>query len=70
MSGGGPKGVYARFAKRLIDILGSLFCIVIFSPVMLAYAAAVKLSSPVLPLVMSTVFVCVGTLSPVQPVNS
>lgn len=34
------------FAKRLFDILGSLFLIVLTSPVMLAVAIGVKLSSP------------------------
>ena len=32
--------------KRIMDILGSLFAIIIFSPVMLVAAIAVKLSSP------------------------
>lgn len=35
-----------RFVKRLIDICGSLFFIVLFSPIMLGAAIAVKISSP------------------------
>ncbi len=35
-----------RFVKRLVDIIGSLFFIILFSPVMLITAIAVKLSSP------------------------
>ncbi len=35
-----------RFVKRLIDIVGSLLCILIFSPVMLVVAILVKFSSP------------------------
>ena len=34
------------FIKRAMDIVGSLLCIVLFSPIMLAAAIAVKLSSP------------------------
>ncbi len=33
-------------AKRLTDIIGSLFCIVLFSPVMLVFAVLVKITSP------------------------
>lgn len=32
--------------KRLVDVTGALFCLVLFSPVMLGTAIAVKLSSP------------------------
>lgn len=32
--------------KRLTDIIGSLFCIVLFSPVMLVFAVLVKITSP------------------------
>lgn len=35
-----------RFIKRTMDIVGSLICIVLFSPVMLICAIGVKLSSP------------------------
>ncbi len=35
-----------RFFKRLIDIVGSLVCIAVFSPVMLVVAILVKRSSP------------------------
>ena len=34
------------FIKRAMDIVGALLCIVLFSPIMLAAAIAVKLSSP------------------------
>ena len=34
------------FIKRAMDIVGSLLCIALFSPIMLAAAIAVKLSSP------------------------
>ncbi len=34
------------FGKRLVDIIGSLFFILLFSPIMLITAIAVKLSSP------------------------
>ena len=34
------------FIKRLMDIVGSLICIVVFSPVMLVTAIAVKVTSP------------------------
>ena len=34
------------FIKRAMDIVGSLLCIVLFSPIMLAATIAVKLSSP------------------------
>ena len=34
------------FIKRAMDIVGSLLCIVLFSPIMLVAAIAVKLSSP------------------------
>ena len=34
------------FMKRAMDVVGSLFAIIVFSPVMLVTAAAVKLSSP------------------------
>ena len=34
------------FIKRAMDIVGSLLCIVLFSPIMLAAAIAVKVSSP------------------------
>jgi Undecaprenyl-phosphate glucose phosphotransferase len=37
---------FNRFAKRTVDIVGSLFAIIIFSPVMLASAIAVKATSP------------------------
>ncbi len=37
---------FNRFAKRMVDIIGSLFAIIIFSPVMLASAIAVKVTSP------------------------
>jgi exopolysaccharide biosynthesis polyprenyl glycosylphosphotransferase len=36
---------WARAMKRLMDIIGSLFAILIFSPLLLAIAAAVKLTS-------------------------
>lgn len=35
-----------EFTKRLIDILGSLVLLIIFSPIMLAAAIAIKLTSP------------------------
>ncbi len=35
-----------RFIKRLMDIIGSLLCIVIFSPVMAVTAIAVRVTSP------------------------
>ena len=37
---------FNRFIKRFVDVFGSLFFIVIFSPVMLVSAIAVRLSSP------------------------
>jgi Undecaprenyl-phosphate glucose phosphotransferase len=36
---------FNKMAKRLVDIVGSLFAIIIFSPIMLAAAIAVKVSS-------------------------
>ena len=39
-------GLLNKTIKRTMDIVGSLICIVIFSPVMLVTAIAVKLSSP------------------------
>ena len=50
MSGGGPKGVYARFAKRLIDILVSALILILLSWLFLIIAVIVriKLGSPVL----------------------
>jgi Undecaprenyl-phosphate glucose phosphotransferase len=35
-----------RFIKRLMDIIGSILCIIIFSPVMIVTAIAVKVTSP------------------------
>lgn len=40
------SGAFPAAVKRLCDIVGSLLCIVIFSPVMLAAAIAVKVTSP------------------------
>lgn len=37
---------FNAFCKRVVDIFGSLFAIVLFSPIMLIVAIAVKLSSP------------------------
>ncbi len=37
---------FNRYAKRLVDIIGSMVAIVIFSPLMLAAAIAIKLTSP------------------------
>ncbi|MDO4476298.1 MAG: undecaprenyl-phosphate glucose phosphotransferase [Lachnospiraceae bacterium] len=37
---------FNRFLKRAMDIVGSLICIVIFSPLMLLTAIAVKVTSP------------------------
>ena len=34
-----------KFIKRFIDIVGSLFAIIIFSPIMLIVAIAIKLTS-------------------------
>ena len=39
-------GFFNRTVKRAMDIVGSLVCIVLFSPIMLAAAIAVKVSSP------------------------
>lgn len=43
---GSPLEGWNRVAKRAVDIAGSLFGIIIFSPVMLFTAIGVKLSSP------------------------
>ncbi len=40
------SNTFPAMIKRLIDIVGSLFCIVFFSPIMLIFAVAVKLTSP------------------------
>ncbi len=45
---------FNEIIKRVFDIIGSLFCIILFSPVMLATAIAVKISSPG-PLIFSQV---------------
>ncbi len=37
---------FNRYAKRFVDIIGSLVAIIIFSPIMIAAAIAVKLTSP------------------------
>lgn len=37
---------FNKYAKRLVDILGSLLAIIIFSPIMAAAAIGVKLTSP------------------------
>ena len=37
---------FNRFVKRLVDIVGALFFIILFSPIMLIAAIAVKISSP------------------------
>ena len=39
-------GKFYEIAKRTIDLVGSLILLIIFSPVMLAVAVAIKLSSP------------------------
>lgn len=39
-------GAFNRIIKRTMDIAGSLVCIILFSPIMLATAIAVKVSSP------------------------
>lgn len=39
-------GMFNRILKRTMDIIGSLICIIVFSPVMLVTAILVKLSSP------------------------
>ena len=41
-----PIPARVRFAKRCLDIIGSITGLVLFSPIMLATAIAVKLSSP------------------------
>ena len=38
--------LFNRFLKRSMDIIGSIICIILFSPVMLVTAIAVKCSSP------------------------
>ena len=40
------SNTWNALVKRLMDIVGSLFCIVLFSPVMLVAAIGTKLSSP------------------------
>ncbi|MBQ7658365.1 MAG: undecaprenyl-phosphate glucose phosphotransferase [Butyrivibrio sp.] len=37
---------FNRFAKRIVDIVGSLFAIILFSPIMLISAIAIKATSP------------------------
>jgi len=41
-----PLSGWIRVSKRIFDILGALTCIIIFSPVMIATAIAIKLDSP------------------------
>ena len=38
--------IFKSFGKRMFDIAGSLFCLVLLSPVFLAVAAALKIESP------------------------
>ncbi|MBQ6322583.1 MAG: undecaprenyl-phosphate glucose phosphotransferase [Lachnospiraceae bacterium] len=45
---------FNRVIKRIVDIVGSLFCIVLFSPLMLLTAALIKITSPG-PLIFSQV---------------
>lgn len=40
------NNTFNRMVKRVMDIIGSLLCILIFSPVMLLFAGLVKLTSP------------------------
>lgn len=40
------SNTFPAMVKRVIDIVGSLVCIVVFSPVMLGFALAVRLTSP------------------------
>ncbi|MDO4343694.1 MAG: undecaprenyl-phosphate glucose phosphotransferase [Eubacteriales bacterium] len=40
------SNTFNMIIKRMVDVIGSLVCIVIFSPVMLLTAAAIKLTSP------------------------
>ncbi len=40
------SGAFASAVKRLMDIIGSLICIVLFSPIMLTFAILIKRSSP------------------------
>ena len=37
---------FSAMIKRAVDVAGSIFCIILFSPVMLGFALAVRLSSP------------------------
>ncbi len=37
---------FSAAVKRMFDVVGSIACIILFSPVMLAFSIAVKLSSP------------------------
>ncbi len=41
-----PEASWQSLAKQLLDLLGSLFWLVVLSPVFLAIAAAIKISSP------------------------
>ena len=40
------SGTFPALVKRVFDIIGSLLCIVLFSPVMLVFALLIRLSSP------------------------
>ena len=40
------SNTFPAMVKRVIDIVGSIVCIVVFSPVMLGFALAVRLTSP------------------------
>lgn len=41
-----PLKGFSQFSKRLFDILGSLFCILVFSPLLILISVLVKMSSP------------------------
>ena len=47
-----PLSGYGRIIKRIMDILGSIFGIVILSPIMLIVAMAVKIGDPAGPILM------------------
>jgi len=40
------RGLLNRFIKRLVDIIGALVALIIFSPIMLIAAIAIKITSP------------------------
>lgn len=47
-----PLSGYGRIIKRLMDLVGSLLAIIVFSPIMLLVAAAVKVGDPKGPILM------------------